>query len=461
MSFTPERLRASLLESRSQSARHPSGYCVALSGGLDSTVLLRALVALRDDSTPSLRAIHVDHALHADSAEWSRRCVELAHELAVPIESLTVDARAGPGESPEAAARAARYQALAERLRPDEFLLTAHHADDQMETVLLQLLRGGGLRAAAGMPRVAAFAQGFHARPLLEFTRAELEDWARQQGCTWLEDPSNLDARFDRNYLRLHVLPAIRGRWPAAARTVGRVAGLATEALEIVEALASDDLETIREGQTVRLDRLNLLPAPRRAPALRAWLRRQGLPLPTARQLAALSHDVASADEARVPCTRWPGASVYRYRGRLYAERELSGGADIEDLAWNTQKPADLGPNGRLVLRELDDPEHAGIALSKLRLPGSLTIRGRQGGESLRPAGSRHHRDLRKWLQEQGVLPWMRQRMPLVYAGKELAAVGDLVVSAGFAAIPGEPAWRIAWLDRPRLTERDAIKVAG
>jgi tRNA(Ile)-lysidine synthase len=203
---------------------------VALSGGLDSSVLLAALAAA--PLRAPLRAIHVDHHLHPDAAHWARHSVELAVRLGVACEVVRVQARPEPGESPEAAARAARYDALGRLLRPSEVLLTAHHGDDQLETVLLQWLRGGGLRALAGMPAVGRFAdRGWHARPLLGFTRAELQDWAVSQRLEWLEDPSNLDPRFDRNYLRLEVLPALRRRWPAAAVTVGRVAAQAAEAL--------------------------------------------------------------------------------------------------------------------------------------------------------------------------------------------------------------------------------------
>ena len=158
-----------------------------------------------------LRAIHVDHALQADSAHWARACRELAQAHGVGFDDVRVVVPRVAGQSPEAAAREARYAALADRLEPGEVLLTAHHADDQLETILLQWLRGGGLRSIAGMAPLGRFgATAWHARPLLEFTRDELAAWAGKQGLSWQEDPSNLDRRFDRNYLRLEVLPALR-----------------------------------------------------------------------------------------------------------------------------------------------------------------------------------------------------------------------------------------------------------
>jgi tRNA(Ile)-lysidine synthase len=234
MRFSAERLSAALAELTQRMPVRVAGYCVGLSGGLDSAVLLHALVSLQRAGVGSpLRVLHVDHALLPDSAAWASRCERLADAYGTECAVLRIDARPRPGESPEAAAREARYAALAGALRPDEALLTAHHADDQLETVLLQLFRGGGLRGLAAMPRSARLGRGWHLRPLLEFERAELLAWARHERLDWIEDPSNVNARFDRNYLRHDVLPAVRARWPSVARTVARTAGYAAEAAEI------------------------------------------------------------------------------------------------------------------------------------------------------------------------------------------------------------------------------------
>ena len=241
-----------------------TGCCVALSGGLDSTVLLAALAKLRAGGTlPPLRALHVDHGLHADAARWSRHCLDLAARLGLDCVVLRVDAAAARGESPESAARAARYAALGAGLAAGEILLTAHHADDQLEGVLLQWLRGGGLRALAGMPLLARFGPGWHARPMLGFTRGDIERWAREQGLAWLEDPSNADRALDRNYLRHEVLPALRVRWPAATRTVARVSAQAAEALALQQLDAAAELARIAEGVTLPLGPVESMSAPR------------------------------------------------------------------------------------------------------------------------------------------------------------------------------------------------------
>ena len=452
MSFTPERLLSALGAALGQLASPPRGLCVALSGGLDSTALLAALAPLSGcGAVAPLRAVHVDHGLHADSAHWSRRCTVLAAGLGVPCEIARVDARPAPGESPEAAARAARYLALGAALRPGEVLLTAHHGDDQLETVLLQWLRGGGLRSIAGMRPMAPFGAGWHLRPLLGFARAELEGWARQQGLEWLEDPSNLDTRFDRNYLRLEVLPAVRRRWPAAVRTIGRVAAQATEALDLEAEAATVDLVQVAAGAALSLPRLRELNESRQRRVLREWLRRRALPLPSAATLEALRHDMLAAAADRVPATRWPGGVVRRYRERLYADAAGPSDSGWAAGALGPGADLDLGPLGRLELQAA-----RGVGLSRTRLIKPLRIVPRPPGAVFQPAGSAHRRDLRKWLQERGVLPWRRESLPIACAGEEIVAVGDLAYGGGLAAAPGEDSWRIVWHERPALTESEA-----
>ena len=426
-----------------EAAGQPRRICVALSGGLDSTVLLVALARLSREGSRrrTVRAIHVDHALHADSGMWADACRRLALQWSVPFDEVRVDARAAAGESPEAAARAARYDALAARLGPGETLLTAHHADDQLETILLQWLRGGGLRAVAGMAPLARFGNdGWHARPLLAFTRDELHCWASEHGLRWQEDPSNVDRRFDRNYLRHEVLPALRRRWPAAARTAGRVAEHARDALELEATVARQDLERVQRGRALDLDALNRLPQARQGSVLRLWLARLGLPMPSAQTLAALRRDMAVAAPDRIPEVDWPGAIVRRYRNLLYAERR--GEPECREGDWRVNVEPRYQWSDESSLELVED---IGVGLSRARMPDRLAVRRRTGGEVFRPAGNSHRRPLRKWLQERDVLPWRRENLPLVYSGTSLVAVADLGFGGDFAAQPGEPSWRIAW----------------
>ena len=456
VSFTPERLRAALESAFAGIAGPIAGSCIALSGGLDSTVLLAGIADLAGRGAVDLwrpvRAVHVDHGLHRDAARWSEHSASVSKSFGIDCEIARVDARPAAGASPEAAARAARYGALAERLRPGEVLLTAHHADDQLETVLLQWLRGGGLRSIAGMPPVAPFARGWHARPLLGFSRDELLDWARAAGLVWLDDPSNLEVCFDRNYLRHEVLPAVRRRWPAAARTVGRVAQQAAEALELDVQAATADLAAAREAGTLSLPAMRALAPSRQRRLLRAWLRAAGLPIPAAATLEALRHDVLEAADDRVPRVCWPGAVVHRYRERLYATAAPTEDRPWSPGAWQPGEVFDLGWLGKLELRPAQ-----GAGLSRAQLKGPLSVESRPSGGSFRPAGSAHHRPLRKWLQERGVLPWLRSQLPIVAFDGEIVAIGDLACGGGLAAGPGEDSWRITWHGRPPLTEAETI----
>ncbi len=457
--FHPLRLAASLdvllaAVSPTSQQRAPA-LCIALSGGLDSTVLLVALAQLaRQGRLPGqLRALHVDHGLHADSAQWASACGELAQAYGVAFDDVRVAVPRVAGQSPEAAARDVRYAALAERLEPGGILLTAHHADDQLETILLQWLRGGGLRSIAGMAPLGRFgASSWHARPLLEFTRDELAAWAAQQGLHWQDDPSNLDRRFDRNYLRLEVLPVLRERWPAVAATAGRVADFARDALAAEAAGVAEDLPRVLAGTALELDSLLTLPEPRQRAVLRAWLAGLGLPPASARTLAALRRDMVIAAADRLPETSWQGAVVRRYRGRLYAE--AAGNVEPTEGRWRpSQGDTYLWSSGSSITLLPD----VGVGFSPERLPAQLDVRRRSGGEAFLPAGSSHHRPLRKWLQERDVLPWRRQNLPLLFAGERLAAVADLGVAAEFAARSGEPSWRIAWSRRGAVTEADVL----
>jgi tRNA(Ile)-lysidine synthase len=423
-----------------------AGYCVGFSGGLDSTVLLHALAALRESSeVPRVRALHVDHGWTSESPHWAEHCARVAALIAVPCVTVRVEASAGSG-SPEAAARTARYTAYAQALEPGEALVTAHHADDQLETALLQWLRGGGLRAIAAMPRSAPFACGWHLRPLLDFPRAELRGWAVARGLEWLEDPANLDLRFDRSYLRHEIVPRLKSRWPGATRTIARVAAYAAEAVELERALAAEDVARVQDGRTLALESLLALPEPRQRAAVRAWLKALGLAVPEARTLAALLRDVRRAARDRVPVTRWPGARVYRYRGRLFAVPEPETHAALPAAVVRPGERLELGAGMTLEWR------HAiGRGLSRVRLPTTVTVACREGGERFHEVGQPHSHTLRKWLQQRGVVPWQRATIPLVRVDGRVAAVGDLAYAREFAAVADEPSWQLEWTRRPRL----------
>ena len=442
MSFVPEKLLGFLRD------RPAARYRVALSGGLDSTVVLHALAALRDELPGPLLALHVDHGLHPKAADWQRHCAALCRALDVPLESRQVTVAPAAGESLEAVARERRYAAFAAVMQPGDALLLAQHADDQLETFLLQALRGAGVRGLAAMPEEAEFAGGRLLRPLLRFQRADLEAWAHNRGLVWIEDPSNTDLDFDRNYLRHEVVTRLKGRWPAAAETVARSARHAAEADSVLRVLAAEDWARHRAGDMLRLTALDELPPARMRQLLRHWLEWRGLPLPSAHKLAEILAQ-ARAGEDRNPCVDWAGAEVRRYGGLLYAQRPLC--AVPAEFRLRPGVAHELGEG--LGALSLVPAVGEGIRAA-LCGPEGLRVAFREGGETCRPAGRAHGRPLKKWLQEMQVLPWLRDRLPLVYgsgAEGELLAVAGLFACEPHAARAGEAGLRIEWRDHPAL----------
>jgi tRNA(Ile)-lysidine synthase len=437
-SFSPESL-AEILRELSAVSR----FLVAYSGGCDSHVLLHAAARMaKRGIAQSLHAVHIDHGLHASSAEWARHCAAVCAELAVPFTLLQVDARPGTGESPEAAARRARYRALTGLMKPGDCLLTAHHQDDQAETLLLQLLRGGGPHGLAGMPAVIAFAAGLHARPLLAFPRDALRRYAQEHALRWVDDPSNIDSGFDRNYLRNHVLPALRERWPAAARVLARGAGHQAEAAQLLDVLAAEDLRRCEAADhTLRISALLELDTVRQRNLLRYWLKSLGFNLPDTVRLAQVQQDVLHAAEDRSPEVDWEGVTVRRYRDHLYASTPCVPAEVDTVLPWNLTRTLPLPDGGSLVAV----PAHGRGVKSALCPGGAVTVRYRRGGESCQIARRGVSRPLKKLLQEAGVPPWERERIPLIYVGDQLAAVAGYWVCAPYLADEDEEGIAFEW----------------
>ncbi|MGH8266609.1 MAG: tRNA lysidine(34) synthetase TilS, partial [Steroidobacteraceae bacterium] len=380
--------------------------CVAFSGGGDSTALLAALAAL-GRRPRALRAVHVDHGLHPDSARWSEGAVRVCRALDVPCEVLTAVVSRERGKSLEARAREARYRLFVGTMAPGEVLLTAHHEDDQLETVLLQLLRGAGLAGLAAMPELAPLAHGWLARPLLSRSRAELAAWVRSRGLAWLEDPSNADERFDRNYLRLRVLPLIRPRWPGAAATVARSARHAAEAQRLLDELARADLGRASHGESLSGSALRALPVERRRNALRFWIAARGCPVPPTRRLEEIAGALLAARADAHPFIEWPGARLQRQADLLVlhpaaqlAPAAAAAGA-ARELSWRWRKaPVRVLPAG---LGEIELKDDARGPLDLGALAGTLIIRWRRGGERLAPVRGGPRRALKSLLQESRV----------------------------------------------------------
>jgi len=465
--------------------------CVALSGGVDSTALLAALAAIHPRPA-TVRALHVDHGLRPTSREWAQHCRDLAHRLHVPLHVLTTKVKLPRGASLEATARDARYRLLTSALHPGEVLLLAHHADDQLETVLLQLLRGSGLPGIAAMPAIAPFAGGFLARPLLSRSRTELETWVRGQGLNWIEDDSNADEALNRNYLRRQILPLIRERWPGSAAAVARSARHAAEAQSLLDKLARADLERASYGESLSVKALRALPSDRLNNALRFWITRAGARAPDTRRLEEIAGPLMSARDDANPFVEWGdgAARVQRHNDLLTLSVRADASSDgsnappaVADsqsagtnappahaaaqpasarshsartpveatapLTWpwhdspTCQLPHDLGK------LELQPDPHGPIDLDAL--PHPLTVRWRRGGERLAPRRGGPRRALKSLLQESHVPVSERSRLPLLVSatrsGEKLLAVADLLVDEAVQATSAAPRRaRLRWM---------------
>lgn len=421
-------------------------YAVAFSGGVDSTVLLAAMTRLTP--RPEVRALHIDHGLHADSEEWEAHCRTTANALGVDYVSRQACIESRGGGSLEALAREARYRALGELLTAGEVLLTAHHSDDQLETLLLRLLRGSGVKGLRGIAEFDRFGEGFLARPMLQVSREEVLAVGEAWQLRWLEDPMNQNLRFDRNFLRAEILPRIKGRWPAAGRTVGRAARQMAEAQELLDGVAETDGASIEDPVRLRQSDLLVLPPPRRRNLLRHLVARAGLPMPDTRQLKALLAGLAVQRADAETQVQWPGCEARIYRGVLYLFAPLGEGSGDGYSGDISESTPWFGPEGSLRL-----VRGVGPGLPDTWAKEGLSVRFRVGGERFKPLRHTHSRPLKKWLQDAGVPPWLRGRIPLLYRDDELVAVGDLWIAAAVAEPPDAgPCWQVSWTDHPPLT---------
>jgi tRNA(Ile)-lysidine synthase len=442
MSFSAASLLAAL---ESCVPPEATGLVVAVSGGTDSAALLIAAAALgKQFRGLPLRAVHIDHGLQTAAAEFRDNCQALCDQLAIELTIIAVAARGAAGASLEASAREARYAALALQLAPRECLVTAHHRDDQAETLLLQGLRGAGIKGLSSMPICKPLGAGWHARPLLDVAQADLQPMADSLRHVGSSDPMNHDLRFDRVYLRKEVWPQIEKRWPGAATALSRAAGHLAEAQALLDSSARAQVAQLRDGDELSVPGLRRLPPAQRATAIRWWLSEKGLEAPSTARLGEALRQILDAEADQLPAIVWGGKALRRYRQRVFvtdAEPPRVG----DDRSWSTARGAslDLGPRlGSLTW----DRQVGGIAPQ--RLPAAVVVRRRAGGEILKPAALAKTQSVQHLCQAWGVLPWMRDTLPMVWAGDQLIAVADMWMDAHWC-IPGAPGLKVAWNNAP------------
>jgi tRNA(Ile)-lysidine synthase len=423
-----------------------TGLAVALSGGADSASLLIAASSLDHGRRGlPLRAVHVDHGLQPAARAFRRACAALCMELKVPLAVISANVQTAPGESLEAAARDARYAALQAELRPGECLLTAHHAQDQAETLLLQALRGAGLKGLSAMPVCRPLGSGWHLRPVLEVPQDELLAFGARSNAPCIRDPMNEDVRFDRNYLRREVWPRLEARWPGSAVALSRAARHAAEAQELLDRAAVVHLCRLRDGESLSVPGLRALAPGERINVLRFWLSSTGSEPPSTARLTEAVRQILDAQDDHSPVIVWGSRALRRYRQRVFV-------TDAEPPRIEATRPWRVEPGSRLDLGAnlgtLCWRAQCG-GLDADRLPRFLSVRRRDGGETLRPAPKAKTQTVQHLCQSYGVLPWMRDALPLVFADDALIAVADLWSAAPWRAAEGKPGLAILWDQAP------------
>lgn len=421
-------------------------WWIGFSGGLDSTVLLHLLATLsRQQAIPAVHAVHINHRMNPLADQWQAHCERVCQDLDVPLKVHRVSVQAD-GHGVEAAARSARYGVFEHCLAATDCLLLAHHRDDQVETFFLRLLRGAGTRGLAGMPAHRPLGAGWLYRPLLGYCRAELEHYASLHKLQWIEDGSNMDITFDRNYLRHEVLPRLQQRWPAYRDTVGRAMETVAEADRLLQVHGSRELEQARGeyfGEPT-LDRRLLDNADPAGASwlLRQWLAELGLPMPTRDCLREFLQQLRDSHSGARPCMQGTGYELRGYRDRVHLLCPPSPQLGATS-SWS------LVPGRVLEIDGIGRVEMCAAA-GGLSLPasGAWSVTLRQGGERCRPQGRAHSQSLKKLLQEHEVPPWWRSRLPLLYSGRDMVAVADLWLCEG-APLTAE-GWLLRW-------ERDSI----
>jgi tRNA(Ile)-lysidine synthase len=410
--------------------------CLGYSGGLDSTVLLHLLAGLRQEMVFSLTAVHVHHGLSSHADEWARFCQTTCDRLGVPLDVNRVHFVAD-GRGLEAAARQARYEVFARQAA--DFVLVAHHADDQAETLLMRLFRGAGVHGLSAMTEDRSLADARLLRPLLEVARDELRRFAHAHHLSHVDDESNDDLSLTRNWLRGEVIPALESRFPASRDVLARTATRLAESATLLDDLARLDLAGADREDGLDLAVLGRLEPARARNLLRYWLKDQTGSVPYAAHLDELLNQLLAAGPDRHPVWSHGGRTLRRYRGR--AGFKVDGRAPAGQWCWRGEAELMLDGLGRLVFLPVIGE---GLSAGSLLASGAV-VGWREGGEKLKPDCRRPRRTLKNLLREAGLAPDERLELPLLSIDGRPAWVAGIGVDCAFQAGPGEPGWLILW----------------
>lgn len=418
-----------------------SRLLVGLSGGVDSVVLLYLLHQLSPQYSWRLSALHVHHGISPHADAWAMSCAELCQQLDIPLQVERVDITPLRHMGIEAAARELRHAALV--AQPVDYIALAHHRDDQAETMLLQLLRGAGVKGAAAMPLIKRrSAAPTLLRPLLGVSRAELVEYAQQQGLKWVEDESNADDSYPRNFLRQRVMPLLAQRFPACSETLARSAHYFAEASDLLDQLAQLDAQHAVQGDTLDLVCLQGLDAARARNLLRYFIASRGAPMPDSTRLLEIQQQICHARKDAEPCIAFGGWEVRRYQDKVYVIPVLSPPDAAWHMQWHGEHELALPQLGGTLYFEPCAGQ--GLSLQKLQ-QGVVTVRLRQGAERVRLDARRPVRTLKNLLQEHAIPPWRRDILPLLFCDEELAAIPGVGVACAYQAAHEENGVCLVW----------------
>lgn len=420
----------------------PPKYWLACSGGLDSCVLLHLFFLNKKRIKQDIGVIYVNHKLQKESKSWGSFCEKLCEIYNIDFLSLEITSLCPSKKSIEEWARDERYRLIKEQLVDNDILLTAHHLDDQVETFFLQALRGSGINGLSCMPYIKPFGSSYHVRPLLNFSRKELLQYAKTYSLDWCEDSSNLDVRFNRNYIRKLILPNIESRWPSYRKTISRLIGHQQELKLLLDEVAKEDINKTCDTKSMGIDisLIRKLSLPRKKNLIMLWIKQQKFKLPSSTHLARIISDIIDSSADKNPYVNWNGVEIRRYKNTMYAIEPFTTNSINKIYKWDLNKPLKL-QSGLLEASSVK-----GGGLIKKSIIGSIVeVRYRKGGERIRPQNQNITKKVKKIFQEKNVLPWCRDKFPLIYINNKLAAIPGVCISEDFYANHNDDAWHIKW----------------
>ncbi len=416
-------------------------FYLAFSGGLDSSILLN--FAKQCVPKEKLTAIHINHQWHKNNLQWEQHCQTVCRKMHIAFIARRMDKKLQSktylktAKGPEEAARTLRYQILREHLQINDCLLLGHHMEDQSETLFLQLLRGSGVEGLSSMPFLIKRNHVYYFRPLLHWTKDKRLDYAKTYHLQWIEDSSNADTNYNRNFLRHQILPSLKKRWPQLTRTSSRTTQHCADAMHLLHEIAQEDCQKIvLAGLPLQLclEKFLILSLPRQKNMLRHWLK----------QVTHFSVNTFQLQEIlkllRPTITHtnfyFRQFILKRYRNRLY----LLTNQDIEpfkpqNMLWNFIQPLHILNCGTLTIKKV---KGTGLSLAKLSNTKILDISFRKGGERLHSTDRIGSHPLKKLFQEWNVVPWRRAYFPLIYHQDVLVAVPNYAYEKKYAATQNE-----------------------